>query len=189
MAIRLELRFRDCMLYCLLFLLVPLRWIFAAVLAAGFHELCHYAAIRLCGVSVTGLTITGQGIQMHTGPLLPWQEFLCAAVGPLGSLSLLLLACQYPMLCVCGLVQGCYNLLPLLPLDGGRVVDVLLRVLFPAHSDRIGRWLHRIVLCALTCLGCLLAVRIGALLPFILVGMLILARLSQNCPFSFPLRS
>ena len=37
-----------CISLAIMLLTLPLRWLFAAVIAAVYHELCHIAAIRLC---------------------------------------------------------------------------------------------------------------------------------------------
>lgn len=106
-------------------LVVPLNWLCAAVAAAVFHELCHYAAIRLCGGRVNALALGTSGTVMGTSPMDMGAEVICAAAGPAGSLFLLIFAHRMPQLALCGAVQGMYNLLPVYPLDGGRVVRCL----------------------------------------------------------------
>lgn len=55
-----------------------------------------------------------------------WKEALCALAGPVGSFSVVLLAEYFPEAALFGLVQGLYNLLPVYPLDGGRILRCLL---------------------------------------------------------------
>lgn len=50
------------------------------------------------------------------------RELICALAGPLGSLALLCFLRIWPQAAICGSIQGTFNLLPLYPLDGGRVL-------------------------------------------------------------------
>ena len=122
--------------WVLLLFLVPLNWLSAAFFAALVHEMFHIAAIMLCGGKIRGIKIGIHGTVISLDPLNPLQELLCAAAGPTGSFLLLLLAPWFPRLAICGFFQGCFNCLPVLPLDGGRVVRSL-RVL----------WVHRKIPC------------------------------------------
>lgn len=115
----------------LLLLTLPLNWLLAGMAAATIHEACHALAVRCCGGKIWALEIGVGGARMETSPLERGQEVLCALAGPMGSLALLTLGCRFPRLAVCGLCQGAFNLLPLFPLDGGRV----LRCLAPKWSD------------------------------------------------------
>lgn len=117
-----RIEFSACFLLALGLLLLPLDWMFGAVLAALFHELCHYTAVKMLGVSCFGLRIGAGGIVMALGSVSRKEEMMIAAAGPVGSLLLLCFSCVYPQLAVCGLVQGVFNLLPIWPLDGGRIL-------------------------------------------------------------------
>ena len=59
----------------------------------------------------------------------PGRELICILAGPAASLLLLCLARIFPRVAICGLIQGCYNLLPIAPLDGGRALHCLLSLL------------------------------------------------------------
>lgn len=108
-------------LLAFLILTVSVQWILAALFAACIHELCHVLMICLCGGLVSSITIGASGAKIHTSPLSLSQEFLCALAGPCGSLLLLFFLRWIPRVALCGLVQGMFNLLPVYPLDGGRV--------------------------------------------------------------------
>jgi stage IV sporulation protein FB len=106
----------------LLILLLPLRWVTAAIFAASVHECCHILAVRLCGGRITAFRIGQGGAVLETGALSTGHELICALAGPAGSLLLLAAAQVWPRLALCAFVQGVFNLMPVYPLDGGRVL-------------------------------------------------------------------
>ncbi len=126
-----------CLAGAVLLLTLPLPWILGALGAAVFHEGCHLLALRLCHVPIFRLFVGPRGAQIETGPMTPGQELICALAGPLGSLSLIPLFPFSPVLAVCGLCQGIFNLLPLYPLDGGRAVYALMLLILPEAADRV----------------------------------------------------
>lgn len=128
-----EQRISASLLICLALglLVLPMQWVFAAVLAAVFHEYCHYLAIRLCGGQTAGLNAGLLGARLEVRGLSTPQELVCALTGPLGSLSLLLAARWLPRTAICAGLQGLYNLLPVYPLDGGRVVRCFAELCLP----------------------------------------------------------
>ena len=118
-------------------MILPLKWLVAAVLAAVFHELCHYAALRWRGVRVFGLSVGKEGMRMETEEMMAMDMLLCVAAGPLGSLLLVQTVRLFPELALCGLVQGAYNLLPIYPMDGGRIIRSVLEILIPEKQLRV----------------------------------------------------
>ena len=145
-----------------LLLLLPLQWVFAVLLAAFFHELCHSLSILLCGGSLDGVTISGRGAVIETMPMSASKEVFCAFAGPLGSFLLLLFAKWMPRTAICGAIHGLYNLIPLFPMDGGRILRGLLYSIFPPPiAQRIFLWSQRIV-AAFLLMGCImLSLRTG----------------------------
>ena len=107
-------------------LLLPLDWLLAAILAAGFHEVCHLAVLKHYSIPVRQITLGGMGASIRAGVMSARQELLCAAAGPLGSLSLLIWVRRFPLLALIGTAQGLFNLLPVYPLDGGRILRSIL---------------------------------------------------------------
>ena len=126
-----------CLLFALLILMLPLQWIFAAVIAAAFHELCHYFAVKICGGEIMGMHVGQQGMQMQALSLTAGRELFCILAGPLGSLSLMLLVRFIPRVAFCAAVHGIYNLLPLLHLDGGQALYVVLRAICPVRAQKV----------------------------------------------------
>ena len=129
-----------CIAAALLLLLLPLNWLLAAVAAAFLHEIGHFIAISATGGKVRGLRIGLKGARMDTLLTSSKQELLCAAAGPLASFALLMLDHIFPRLAICALIQGAFNLLPVYPFDGGRILRCLLFSLTPAKADSLTRW-------------------------------------------------
>lgn len=119
---RIEVTAGACILWAFLVLVLPLQLLMAAGAAAVFHELCHILAVRLCGERILFLSVGAGGMLMETTPMTPGRELACTLAGPVGSFLLLLPCRFFPMISLCALVQGCFNLLPVYPLDGGRVL-------------------------------------------------------------------
>lgn len=170
-------------LAALLLLTVPLSWICAVIFAAVIHELCHILVIRLCGGSIHKIRVGLGGAVIETGALSNTQELLCALAGPSGSLLLLFLCHHFPRLALAAGIQGIFNLLPVYPLDGGRILRCILRSLFPDKAERVGSWIGGgILLCLLT--ACIVAgIRLSlGLLPIFLVLLLAGKAISRKRP-------
>ena len=127
-------------------LILPLRWSMAMFLAAAIHECCHLLCLRLCGVPVWRIHLDLHGAVIETAPLLPMQEVLCAAAGPVGSFLCLVFAQWFPPLTLCGFLQGIYNLLPVYPLDGGRMLHGILHLIVPNRAEVISKCCAELVL-------------------------------------------
>ena len=118
-------------------LILPLRWILAAWIAAAFHELCHLTALKICSVKIFSLEVGAFGAKIDTEPMPPVHQLVCAAAGPVGSFLLLLFARWTPLLSLLGLLQGLFNLLPVYPMDGGRILQSILEICVPGRGERI----------------------------------------------------
>ncbi len=135
--------------------------LFASVL---MHELSHSLVARTRGFVVEGITlfIFGGVSRLAGEAKRPWDEFAIAVVGPLTSLVLAvafgaafwpLRAVDRPLTAVLGylaLVNGvlaAFNLLPGLPLDGGRVLRSMVWAVTrsPAWATRVSVWTGRLL--------------------------------------------
>lgn len=139
-----------CIGIALLLLVLPLKWLIAAAAAAAFHELCHVAAVKLCGGNVRNIRIGSSGAVMIAEPMGAGAELFCVLAGPIGALALLGAARWFPRLALCAGFHSVYNLLPLYPLDGGRALRCVLRMRFcPQKAMLIGNVVEEICLFAI----------------------------------------
>ncbi len=161
-----------CFYLSLLCLLLPLQWVAAFLISTVIHEVCHLAALKLCRAPILSVNIHALGMEIRTLPLLPIQEMFCALAGPLGSAGLLLLGKWMPLTALCGLFHLLYNLLPIYPADGGRILRSFLEMLLPDVPARnCSRILEKVALCAVAIIGlyAFLVLRLG-LLPLLAVA-------------------
>lgn len=132
------------------------------------HELGHALAMRLMGVRPIRLTATVSGFSMdYEGILSGWEECVAAVSGPAFGL-LFTLACsilgkvfdnESMLLCAgLGLVLNLFNLLPSLPLDGGRALQGLLSQ--SQSGGRIVKLVSALTIAALIAVG-LISIRTG----------------------------
>lgn len=110
----------------LLLFLLPTKWVLAWVLAAGLHEVCHWLAVKLCGGDIYSVTIGIGGAKIECSPMTDKKKLFAVLSGPIGGLLPLFFARWIPRTALCSWLLSMYNLLPLLHLDGGRVLEILL---------------------------------------------------------------
>lgn len=128
---RIKLSGGFCIMLALMLLLVPIKWLAAAMIAAVFHELCHYLAIRACCGACVGVKLYAIAAYLPLPRMSRGREVVCALAGPIGGLCLLSLARWMPRIALCAAMQSAYNLLPIYPLDGGRALQSGLLLFFP----------------------------------------------------------
>lgn len=102
-----------------------------ALVACALHELGHVAAVSLLGGGIKEFHLTAVGAELvldGTRPLPYGREALAALAGPGTSLLTAVLAAAGKWFLLAGLSlgQGLFNLLPILPLDGGRALYLML---------------------------------------------------------------
>lgn len=168
----------------LFLLLTDTPILLAALLpAALLHELAHYAVLRLCGVRTARFTLTGLGASLYVPELHRLSygaELLSAAAGPLMNLLLwvlLSLTGREGLTLFAGaqMVLGVLNLLPVCPMDGGRILWLATAYLTePYTADRVAAAVGLAASSALLALCLWLVLTTGSGL-FLLLGALWLA--------------
>lgn len=123
---KIDIRPNTYIYIVLLLFFVPIEWLLAWMFAAGFHELSHWLAVRLCDGEIYSITIGLGGAKMECGPITKKKRLFAVLFGPLGGLFLVLFSRWIPRIALCSWFLSMYNLLPLLPLDGGRALNILL---------------------------------------------------------------
>ncbi len=113
-------------IYIALFLLIlPLKWLFAWAIAVLLHECAHLAVIHFCGYDVLEIRVQISGVFVETEPLSRHHELYSALAGPIGSLIGVFLIWKFPLLGFFAMIQLIFNLLPIYPSDGARVLRCL----------------------------------------------------------------
>lgn len=133
-----------------------------ALAACVLHELGHYAAIHRLGGGVKELRLTAVGAEMKLdSPLGYCQEGLAALAGPGVNLLAALLFCRWPWgrtFSGLNLALGCFNLLPVSVMDGGRAMACTLSLLAaPEVAGAVSGVMDRAVTAAMLACGLLLA--------------------------------
>lgn len=168
----------------LFLLLTDTPILLAALLpAALLHELAHYAVLHLCGVRAARFTLTGLGASLYVPELHRLSygaELLSAAAGPLMNLLLWVLLSltgreELTLFAGAQMVLGVLNLLPVRPMDGGRILWLATAYLTePYTADRVAAAVGLAASSALLALCLWLVLTTGSGL-FLLLGALWLA--------------
>ena len=163
----------------------------AMAIALSAHELAHLLAARLAGVEIAEIQLLpfGGSAKMENPYRIPPARLIAVALaGPAANLALIVLcaaltqwglvrAASAASLFQMNLTLMLFNLLPALPLDGGRILYALLqRPLGESRALRLGLWLGRILAAALIAFAVGLGFRSGRWnLTLILAAVFLLA--------------
>lgn len=159
--------------------LVPL-----CVLACCFHELGHLLSIRLLSGDIKLIRLTAVGAEMVLcRPMGYGQEMVAALAGPGVNLLLAVLCCRWSwgtLFAGLNLALGCFNLLPVGRLDGGRFLHGLLAVFCGLNvAEQIGALLDGCLVGSLLLAGALLAWKNGNI-TLLSVGLWLLVVFSKG---------
>lgn len=160
----------------ILLFLVPLPWLIAWLVAVCIHELGHLSAVRLCGGKVERLTISVGGFCMRSSPMSDTKRVICTLCGPLVGLLPLISYRTFPRVAICAWFLSAYNLLPLLPLDGGHILQILM------GDDKWFRRVQSVFAFAVVALGVytFVVLKIGVL-PLLIAVILLLKHRKTPC--------
>ena len=152
-----------------LLLIIPLQWLVSWIVAIVFHELCHYITVKVCKGTIESVGISFGGVEMRCADLSNLCRFIAILSGPFGGFLLICLGRWFPCLALCSFFLSLYNLLPILPLDGGQALQIVLK------SKKIFDVLQGITLLLLMIFAifCTFYLRLGALPLAVVIGIII----------------
>lgn len=150
---RVEVRTGAILAGALTVLILPLSLLLSFVIAGAVHEYCHWLALRWRRVRIYKISIGPFGASMETEPMDPGREVLCALAGPMGSFLLGAGYRLFPEIALCALLQGTFNLLPVYPMDGGRILRGMLEIFKIPRSECVCAVLHWLTILAI-CVLC-----------------------------------
>ena len=105
----------------------------------------HILVLLALGGKIDSILVSTSGVRINGWLPGSVREIISILAGPAGSLLLIFFYPVLPELSVCAGIQGLFNLLPIYPLDGGRI-----RKHLPGKTSRI---LFTAVLSALILIG------------------------------------
>ena len=124
---KLQISFGFCGMTCFL-LWLNLQIGSCFLLGTIVHELGHLLTMVILRVSVYGVSLTIAGAQIRSGPMSNAKEALCALAGPFSNMVLgAFVLHTMSQLAIVNFCLAAVNLLPLYPLDGGRILLCVLR--------------------------------------------------------------
>lgn len=151
------------------------------ILSAFLHEGAHLLAMKLLGIGVKELCFSPLGIRIT--PKLPMNykdEIWVAAAGPFINILIFtliyVLSYEYTMpymlsqLAVCCFILGIGNLIPVLPLDGGRILRGILYVYTEKYAERIILYVNIFFSTGLIAAGMYILAKTGYNISVLLIG-------------------
>ena len=145
-------------LVCALLYFADGRLVFVYILSAIIHELGHILASALLKHSVTDITLSLFGAQISIcGQTSYWEDFILSLSGPSSNglaVALCVILHRFPLFAAVNLLLGLFNLLPILPLDGGNAMKACFSLFaHPVLVEQICRVVSVAVALALTIFG------------------------------------
>lgn len=148
-------------LFALMYFFDSSGYVSALVPVVAVHELGHWIPLRLCRLQIRSVRFGICGLCIdYCGRLEGRQALFCIGGGPAAGLLYALACCAlsgafWRMSGALSFVLSVFNLLPVLPLDGGRLVAAV-------TDKRFAEKLSRVAAVLLTLGGAVIAVRVHA---------------------------
>lgn len=163
--------------FCAYFYFDPAQTFWPFLFSAALHEAGHLLALRCMRVRIHKLHLGLTGAVLYTQPLAYSRELLAAAAGPaVNAACTLTFLHAWPHFALISLLLLFYNLFPLYPLDGGRILRAALHLLLPDNAAALAEKILAVgFLAALTAAACYLTcVWHAGLWPVVLCALLLL---------------
>lgn len=163
---------------------------FLAYTLGIIHECCHLGVAKALRLSIERFSFWIWGTGMVINPIpFPQKEFLVSLAGPAFHLFMIPVFGSFPRLRVMNETMLMVNLLPVLPLDGGRMLKSALLCVLPVRKTqtvcRVLSWIVGTVLFCLVALHIIVLRRMTAAIFFVLFLLLSVHRTEEE--FSFGL--
>lgn len=163
-----------------------------AILACVLHEWGHYIAVKLVGGQVTSLRLTvvgGEMVLSRRHILSYGKELLTVLAGPGVNIGMAVLVINFLngewalLFAGLNLAIAFFNLMPVYPLDGGRILRLLIAILWsPGVADRISTTAGFLVEGLLLWVGALLLWKTGNNFTLLATSLwLMTGMLRSNC--------
>ena len=154
----------------LVYYILSMETVLALLLAVTAHELAHVIVLRMVGLRVKRLRLELTGLCIdYCGYACPAGHAAAALAGPAGGLAYAYFASLLARRLSCGwlevssglsLLLSLFNMLPVIPLDGGRIaVQLLQKLLGERSGNRAAGFLGLAVSLLLSAAGLLLALQ------------------------------
>ena len=145
------------------------------------HELGHLIAMNLLDVPIKSVRLQFSGAVIESDTMEYGKEVWISAAGPAASALLAALTMRWnPQIALIAAVHCTINLLPMYPLDGGRLARIAAYQFLPQHAaDRVLFILSAGTACLLMLLACWWTVCLQAGIWPIFAALVILWRIGQ----------
>lgn len=151
---------------------------------AALHELSHMAAMALLRIRIRSIEFSIGGIRLECGMPRGAKATLTAAAGPLGGLipaAVGWFAKDYALIQT-SLALSAFNLIPVYPLDGEKLLSALLSALFsPQTAEKLASFFSAIILVVSLLAGIFVAAKSGNAALLLTAAALVILRL-KNAP-------